>query len=88
MNHCKRVLITLCMILLLGVAAYAEDSQSLTNEWFGADGSQSNILGIESLPRMIPRSTHCWISFSPCEKPILALNPALRSIPTPHRQQS
>lgn len=49
MNHCKRVLITLCMILLLGVAAYAEDSQSLTNEWFGADGSQSDILGIESV---------------------------------------
>ncbi len=49
MNHCKRVLITLCIILLLGVAAYAEDSQSLTNEWFGANGSQSNILGIESV---------------------------------------
>lgn len=49
MNHCKRMLITLCMILLFGVAAYAEDSQSLTNEWFGADASQGSMLGIESV---------------------------------------
>ncbi len=49
MNSCKRILIALCMILLLSAAVYAEDSQSLTNEWFGADAAQGNLLGIESI---------------------------------------
>ena len=49
MNYCKRILTTLCMILLLGAAVYAEDSQSLTNEWFGADAAQGTILGIEAI---------------------------------------
>ena len=49
MNYCKRILTTLCMILLLGAAVYAEDSQSLTNEWFGADAAQSTVLGIEAI---------------------------------------
>ena len=49
MNYCKRILTTLCMILLLGAAVYAEDSQSLTNEWFGADAARGNLLGIESI---------------------------------------
>ena len=49
MNYCKRILTTLCMILLLGAAVYAEDSQSLTNEWFGADAAQGTVLGIEAI---------------------------------------
>ncbi len=49
MNYCKRILTTLCMILLLGAAVYANDSQSLTTEWFGANTNQAAVLGIESI---------------------------------------
>ena len=49
MNYCKRILTTLCMILLLGAAVYADDSQSLTTEWFGANANQGTVLGIESI---------------------------------------
>lgn len=49
MNYCKRILTTLCMILLLGAAVYADDSQSLTAEWFGANANQAAVLGIESI---------------------------------------
>ena len=49
MNYCKRILTALCMILLLGAAVYADDSQGLTNEWFGADANQAAVLGIESI---------------------------------------
>lgn len=49
MNYCKRILTTLCMILLLGAAVYADDSQSLTAEWFGTNANQAAVLGIESI---------------------------------------
>lgn len=49
MNYCKRILTTLCMILLLGAAVYADDSQSLTTEWFGANANQAAVLGIEPI---------------------------------------
>lgn len=49
MNYCKRILTTLCFVLLLGAAVYAEDSQSLTNDWFGTDTPNGDVLGIESV---------------------------------------
>ena len=57
MNYCKRILTTLCMILLLGAAVYADDSQSLTTEWFGANATQSAALGIESITPEDPQVT-------------------------------
>lgn len=49
MNYCKRILTTLCFVLLLGAAVYAEDSQSLTNDWFGTGTPNGDVLGIESV---------------------------------------
>ena len=57
MNYCKRILTTLCMILLLSAAVYAEDSQSLTNDWFGTDAQNSGVLGIETVTPEDPQIT-------------------------------
>lgn len=57
MNYCKRILTALCMILLLSAAVYAEDSQTLTNEWFGSGAPNGNVLGIEAVTPEDPQIT-------------------------------